>query len=445
MTPEARVSLSYFAIAMLWIIFSDSALAALLRFDSDLLQTAQTYKGGLFVLVTSTLLYLLLRRGFQQRRDAEQSVRQSETSFRYLFVNNPIPMWIYDLQTLAFLDVNDTAIARYGYSREEFLSMRLTDIRPLEDVERLLTDIASARPSLQFSGDWRHRFKDGTVIDVEIISHEISFAGRRAALVVAHDITERRRAEAERLEREKLRLALNKEAELRRQRDRFVSMISHEFRAPLSVIAANNGMLERYYARMSDEMRADYFTRTQAEVERLADMLDDMLAILRAEAVGPQFNAAPLELVAFCSTLADEMRRMCNDSHRIVFETREEALEVHADASLLRHAISNLLSNAVKYSPTASVVTITLERQKDQVVIGVADQGIGIPEAARAQLFDAFFRAGNVRDIPGTGLGLAIARQAIDLHQGTITVESVEGAGSVFKVFLPAQSAEAGV
>ncbi len=104
-------------------------------------------------------------------------------------------MWVYDLETLRFLEVNDAAIALYGYSREEFLTMRITDIRPPEDVARLLEHVAAGRPRLQKSGEWRHRHKDGQLIDVQITSHTLTYAGRRAALVVAEDITQRKRAQ----------------------------------------------------------------------------------------------------------------------------------------------------------------------------------------------------------------------------------------------------------
>jgi PAS domain S-box-containing protein len=131
-----------------------------------------------------------------ERKQAEAVLRDSEESFRLLFANNPHPMWLYDVETLRFLEVNDTAIAYYGYSRAEFLNMRITDIRPSEDIPRLLEDIAQERQALQRPGEWRHRRRDGQVIDVEITSHRMEFAGRPAALVVVQDITERKRAEA---------------------------------------------------------------------------------------------------------------------------------------------------------------------------------------------------------------------------------------------------------
>ena len=129
------------------------------------------------------------------RKQAEEVLRQNEASFRLLFAGNPLPMWVYDLSTLQFLEVNAAAITHYGYAREEFLGMRITDIRPPEDVGRLMADLAKRRPALQSSGEWRHRRKDGRVIDVQIESHAIAFSGHDAVLVVAQDITDRKRAE----------------------------------------------------------------------------------------------------------------------------------------------------------------------------------------------------------------------------------------------------------
>ncbi|TMJ00648.1 MAG: PAS domain S-box protein [Bacillati bacterium ANGP1] len=129
------------------------------------------------------------------RKQAEEVLRQNEASFRLLFAGNPLPMWVYDLSTLQFLEVNAAAITHYGYTREEFLGMRITDIRPPEDVGRLMADLAKRRPALQSSGEWRHRRKDGRVIDVQIESHAIAFSGHDAVLVVAQDITDRKRAE----------------------------------------------------------------------------------------------------------------------------------------------------------------------------------------------------------------------------------------------------------
>jgi two-component system, cell cycle sensor histidine kinase and response regulator CckA len=137
---------------------------------------------------------MTLRRRGRAPADLER-LRESESSYRRLFEVNPHPMWVYDAETLAFLTVNDAAVRRYGYSREEFLALSIRDIRPPEDVPALLSFVAGSGPGLEQAGLWRHRLKDGSLIDVEITHHPLEFAGRRSRLVLAFDVTERRRTE----------------------------------------------------------------------------------------------------------------------------------------------------------------------------------------------------------------------------------------------------------
>jgi two-component system cell cycle sensor histidine kinase/response regulator CckA len=125
----------------------------------------------------------------------EERLAQRDAAFRLLFMNNPQPMWVFDVRSQRFLEVNSAAVDHYGYSREEFLSMRISDIGPPEDVPRLLEDITRARSGLRHAGIWKHRLKDGRVIDVEVTSDHLTFAGEEAVLVVARDVTEQKRAE----------------------------------------------------------------------------------------------------------------------------------------------------------------------------------------------------------------------------------------------------------
>jgi len=129
------------------------------------------------------------------RKRADERLRESEEKYRLLFENNPYPMWVFDLETLAFLAVNESAIRHYGYSREEFLSMTIKDVSTSEDLPTLLQDLPQIRRRVGPAGIWRNRKKDGTLIDVEITSDIISFSGRKANLVLANDVTERLRAE----------------------------------------------------------------------------------------------------------------------------------------------------------------------------------------------------------------------------------------------------------
>ncbi len=126
---------------------------------------------------------------------AEQALQESEHRYKHLFENHPNPMWVYDIATLKFVDVNEAAIEKYGYSREEFLSMTLLDIRPKQDYKRLRESLAKPRPALQHSGEWRHLLKNGEIIFVEINSYLFEDDGKKLALVVVNDITERKRVE----------------------------------------------------------------------------------------------------------------------------------------------------------------------------------------------------------------------------------------------------------
>jgi PAS domain S-box-containing protein len=191
-----RVVVPYAALAALWILASDTALLHLTS-GAESLARWSTYKGIAFVAVTATLLAYLVRRELLARERQQAALADSESRYRRLFEANPQPMWVYDAETTRFLAVNDAAVAQYGWSRDEFLRMSIADIRPPEDVPRLRQRLAELAGGTGYahSVGWRHRKKDGRVIDVEIASHALEFDGRPARLVVALDVTARLAAE----------------------------------------------------------------------------------------------------------------------------------------------------------------------------------------------------------------------------------------------------------
>ncbi|MFZ2430366.1 MAG: PAS domain S-box protein [Lutibacter sp.] len=144
------------------------------------------------------LSYLAIKEDITDRKKAEENLQESEKKYRFLFDNNPQPMWIYDLETLAFLEVNNAAIQHYGYTREEFLSMNLKDVRPKEDIGALLKDIEMAkRVTHNALGDWLHITKSGKIINVSIVAHNVTFNNRKARHVLISDITASKKAEQE--------------------------------------------------------------------------------------------------------------------------------------------------------------------------------------------------------------------------------------------------------
>lgn len=204
----AAVAIGYAAVAALWILFSDR-LAAAVSTSTLRLTQIQTYKGWGFVALTTAMLYLLLRRGRREEDALHASLARQALQYRALFDSNPHPMWVYDLETLAFLAVNDATIVHYGYTREEFLNMTIADMRPPEDVPALRRNVSAVSTGVDQAGVWRHRKKNGELLDADITSCVLMFEGRRAEMVLAHDITFQLAAQRQVIEaEERLRLAL---------------------------------------------------------------------------------------------------------------------------------------------------------------------------------------------------------------------------------------------
>lgn len=160
-----------------------------------------------------------------------------------------------------------------------------------------------------------------------------------------------------------------------------------------------------------------------------------MLARMQAHRV--EFNPVTLDLDTLCRSVLDEFQGQAEIKHRLAYTVSEGIREVWLDRKLMRQILSNLLSNAIKYSPEATAVSIHLAYTASAVILKISDEGIGIPKADLPHLFEPFHRAANVGTISGTGLGLVITREAVDLHGGTITVESQPGVGTTFLIRIP--------
>jgi signal transduction histidine kinase len=235
-----------------------------------------------------------------------------------------------------------------------------------------------------------------------------------------------------------LQLALAKAKELNELKTYFSSMISHEFRTPLTVIASSSGLMQRYYTRMPEEKRAAHLEQIQNQVKRLAAMLDDVLTLSKADTITLEVNRETLNLRAWITDIVDELRPTApHHTLDLSFIDCPAKPLVAWDATLMRQAIYNLLSNAIKYSPDGGTVRFSLTCDPEEVMICVQDQGIGIPEKDQQKLFEVFHRAGNVGTISGTGLGLPIVKRAVDAHNGTIKVESIVRKGTTFTLVLP--------
>ena len=254
---------------------------------------------------------------------------------------------------------------------------------------------------------------------------------------VIRDITHIKQAEQDILN------ALEKEKELGDLRSRFISMASHEFRTPLTIIASSTEMMEKYYQRLSEEKKQQHFKRIQSSIKHMIELLNDVLTMSKAEAEKMAFNPQSLDILSFCRDLIAELQ-LSSSKHTIIFtipETQEinsqDPLIVEFDPKLLRQILTNLLTNAIKYSLSESNIDLNLKVEELELIFEVKDHGIGIPVDDLNKLFTTFHRATNTGNIQGTGLGLVIVKKCVDLHQGEIEVHSILNEGSTFTLRLP--------
>ncbi|MGA7936939.1 MAG: ATP-binding protein [Kovacikia sp.] len=408
-------------------IGEDRAVAAMKAGAHDYLM-----KGNLARLVPAIDRELREARERSQRRAAEQALRANEERFRSLIENA--------LDIITVLD--EHATVRYvspsiervlGYTPEDFIGHPLFHYIHPEDREAILTAFKTA---MQTSGqtvlaEIKFRHQDGSWRIMEAIGKQFTEStGATSVVINSRDITERKQVE-------ETRKTLQKEKELNDLKSQFISMVSHEFRTPLSVIVLSSSLLERFFNVATQEKRQEYLTRIQAAAKHMTQLLDDVLFMGKTAAGKQEFKPAPLDLVQFCQEMLEEMQLASNPQRAITFICPEVSIPAYMDEGLLRHILTNLLSNALKYSSAGTIVQFELTHDDVWATFQIQDQGIGISEEDQQHLFQSFHRGQNVGRISGTGLGLAIVQQSVHLHGGTINIQSKINVGTTFKVKLP--------
>jgi PAS domain S-box-containing protein len=366
-----------------------------------------------------------------EREVAIAALQDNELRFRRLTESNVIGMIVADLKG-NIVDANQAFLNMVGYTSEELQmgTIQWQAMTPPEYQALDLQGIEKLRSTgllTPFEKEYIH--KDGNRVPVEVGGALLDSVEQTAVCFVL-DISDRKRAEAE------TQRALAREREINELKSRFVYMVSHEFRNPLNIISGFVRLLERQGNRLEPERQADFYQRIKSAIDRMTTLLDDVLLIGETETNRLSFQPAPLEVISFCQSLVEDLK-IANDEVEIGFIYTVESLNANLDSALLRNILGNLLSNAIKYSSAGSPVQLYLSCEADVLTFKVQDTGIGIPPEAQTRLFDAFYRANNVDSRAGTGLGLAIVKQSVDLHGGTISIESEVNVGTTFIVTLP--------
>lgn len=407
-------------------------------------------------------------RNITERKQSETALQESEQLLRQLAENIHEVFWMFTPDTSLLIYVSPAYEAIWGCTCESLYQnpMSWMDAIHPQDRDRVAA-VYMKQSSEDYDEDYRIVRSDGAIRWIRDrrfpVRDEQGRIYRLAGL--AEDITSRKQAQ------EEIYRSLLKERELGELKSRFVSMTSHEFRTPLTTIQSSVELLEYYRHKLSPEKQITLMHRIQTAVERMTQMLDDILLIGEAESGKLEFNPALLNLGQFCHDLLQELRLAYPNQHAITFshqgqytlalpetseawssqldnpptklnslnqpESEDSPNLVLIDEKLLRHILSNLISNAIKYSPNDSTIQFRLTCCEGNAIFQIQDQGIGIYPEDQERLFESFHRGTNVGTIQGTGLGLTIVKQCVDLHGGQITVSSIIGKGTTFTVTLP--------
>ncbi len=279
----------------------------------------------------------------------------------------------------------------------------------------------------QWQGQQRFIVAHQNVTELKALQIELAQWQRRVNTIL----------EEARAQQDALQAALAHERDLRELKNRFLSMLSHELKTPLTSISLSSDMLKKYRHVSSEEEQAQALDNIQAQVAYLAEMVSDVMTLSKGEHEGIALHFETVDLVTYCRDIVEEFQFTYNKTHRVQFTSNVRQLRASIDRKLLRRAITNLLANAVKYTPEGGTVTLRTKKQRGWAVVQVADTGIGIPADEQARLFEPFHRARNAQDIGGTGLGLPITKQAVELHGGHIMCKSAQGEGTTFTLRLP--------
>jgi PAS domain S-box-containing protein len=354
---------------------------------------------------------------------ARDALRVAAERYRNLFEAMPLPIFVYEEDSLRLLAANRAASSAYGYTHDELAQMTLADLHDPTDLASLERFRAAALSPVS-QASWLHRSKGGARLEVDVVSHALDLEGRRARSLVVQNVTERNR--------------------LWRFKDGLISLAAHELRAPLTAIHASlTWVTECGGDRLRPAESAALRTAAQASV-RMSRLIEDILDLEKAQAGGLELRPRPLA-VRDVLVVALEANRPYAQALGVplVLTGRVPDARLFADEERIVQVLTNLLTNAAKFSPGGQPVEVGAHRVPGNVRLWVQDRGPGVPAGFAGRIFQRFAQARGIDESRrGSGLGLAICKELVERMGGRIGFESAEGQGARFHFDLPEHGPE---
>nr|WP_313790325.1 PAS domain-containing sensor histidine kinase [Allomuricauda sp.] len=358
-------------------------------------------------------------------------------------------IYVFDAESFVFINVNRGAQHNLGYSMEELGQMSVMDIKPAltEDVFRRLVSPLLSKRKEKVIFETIHKRKDGSTYPVEV-HLQLSLLGKQEVCVaIVLDITERKNY-TQQLENkveertQQLKQALQAEKKLNELKTKFLSLVSHEFKTPLSSILTSTSLLSKYIESEQQDKRDKHIGTIKSKVKYLDNILTDFLSIERLDLGKVNYSMSPFPLSKLINEVVYDSNMLLKEGQRIQYPENIDGIEVEFDEKILGLALSNLVHNAIKYSPEDSTIELVVTKENGHLYIDIIDQGLGIPLEDQPFIFDRYYRASNVLTVQGTGIGLNIVRQHLHNLNANVTFKSELGKGSTFTLYIPINNKE---
>lgn len=375
-----------------------------------------------------------------ERKKAEEELKH----WANIFHESLNEIYIFDAKTLKFLNVNTGAQNNIGYNFEELKTMTPIDIKP--DFNEYLFK-KTIKPLLNGTENklvfnTTHLRKDGSKYPVEVHLQRSNSGDAETLVAIILDITERENYTAK-LEQtvkkrtQQLQEALHKEKELNELKTKFLSLVSHEFKTPLSAILTSSTLIGKYTKSNQQENRDKHIKTIENKVKYLNNIINDFLSIERLESDKVNYKYSTFPLSKVVNEVVYQANMLLKAGQNIIYPDSINDIVLDFDEKILELILTNLINNAIKYAPEHTDIEVKAWTEKNLLKIEILDFGIGIPEQEQKFVFNRYFRAENALLTQGTGIGLNIVKSHLENLGGQITFTSKENIGSTFTVTIP--------